>query len=164
LSGPPRAAFIAPSAVIVGDVTLGAGVSVWHQAVIRGDIAPIVIGDGTNIQDGAILHVARDRPCIVGRGVSVAHRVVLHGCTIEDDVLVGIGALILNGAVVGAGSVIAAGAVVTEGTTIPAGSLVMGVPGRVVGQVGTELARRSRSTAERYVERARSAFGDLEEH
>jgi carbonic anhydrase/acetyltransferase-like protein (isoleucine patch superfamily) len=154
--------FVAPSAVVVGDVRLGAGVGVWHQAVLRGDLAPIVVGAGTNIQDGAILHVAPDRPCLVGERVTIGHRVVLHGCTLEDDVLVGIGAIVLNGAVVGSGAVIGAGAVVTEGMMVAPGTLVVGVPARVVGPVDDELARRARTTAERYVERGRAARLELE--
>jgi carbonic anhydrase/acetyltransferase-like protein (isoleucine patch superfamily) len=148
--------------VIVGDVTLGAGVSVWHTAVLRGDSAPIVVGDATNIQDGAIVHVAPGRPSIIGKRVTIGHRAVLHGCTLEDDVLVGIGAIVLNGAVVGAGAVIGAGAVVTEGMSVAPGMLVVGVPGRVVGPVDGALAGRARRTAEGYVKRGRIARRDLD--
>lgn len=148
-------AFIASGAVVVGDVTLGRNTSVWFQTVIRGDVAPVTIGDQSNVQDLSVVHVDADAPCRVGRRVGVGHRVILHGCTIEDDCLVGMGAIVLNHVRVGAGSVIAAGAVVPEGMEIPPGSLVMGVPGRIVRSVDAELERRIERTWRNYVELAR---------
>jgi carbonic anhydrase/acetyltransferase-like protein (isoleucine patch superfamily) len=151
--------WIAPSAVVVGDVRLGDDSSVWHLSVVRADTDVIVIGDRSNIQDGTIIHVDEGQPCTIGDRVSVGHRAVLHGCTIEDGALVGIGAIVLNGAVVGAGSVVGAGAVIPEGMTIPAGSLVVGVPGRVIGPVGIELAVRIEETWQHYAELTRTQRG-----
>jgi carbonic anhydrase/acetyltransferase-like protein (isoleucine patch superfamily) len=149
-------AFIAPTAVLLGDVTIGEDASVWYHAVIRGDIAPIHIGSATNIQDGAVVHVDTGVPCTVGRRVGVGHRAILHGCTIEDECLIGMGSVVLNQVRVGTGSVIAAGAVIPEGVSIPPGSLVMGVPGRVVRAVDEALRERIRSTWRHYVEMARA--------
>jgi carbonic anhydrase/acetyltransferase-like protein (isoleucine patch superfamily) len=147
-------AFIAPGAVVLGDVTLGERSSVWYAAVLRGDMAPITIGDDTNIQDGTIVHVDEGVPCRIGRRVGVGHRVILHGCTVDDDCLIGMGSVLLNNVRVGTGSVIAAGAVVPEGTEIPPGSLVMGVPGRVVRKVDPGLTRRIEATWRHYVGQA----------
>src|SRR5918994_6869472 len=135
-------AFIAATAAVMGDVTLGEESSVWYGSVLRGDMAPILIGAQTNIQDGTIVHVDAGVPCTVGRRVGVGHRVILHGCTIEDECLIGMGSLVLNHVRVGSGSVIAAGAVIPEGVIIPPGSLVMGVPGRVVRPVDEGLRQR----------------------
>ena len=148
-------AFVAPGAVVLGDVTIGADSSIWFTAVLRGDVAPIAIGSQTNIQDGTIVHVDEGFPCRIGKRVGIGHRAIVHGCTIEDDCLIGMGSILLNGVHVGSGSVIAAGAVVPEGMRVPPGSLVMGVPGRIVRQVDTELAARIQSTWEHYVERAK---------
>jgi carbonic anhydrase/acetyltransferase-like protein (isoleucine patch superfamily) len=147
-------AFIAPGAVVLGDVTLGERASIWYAAVLRGDMAPISIGDDTNIQDGTIVHVDEGVPCQVGSRVGVGHRVILHGCTVEDDSLVGMGSVLLNNVRVGTGSVIAAGAVVPEGMQIPPGSLVMGVPGRIVRRVDAALAQRIEATWRHYVAQA----------
>jgi carbonic anhydrase/acetyltransferase-like protein (isoleucine patch superfamily) len=147
-------AFIAQTAVVLGDVTLGPESSVWYHAVLRGDMAPISIGAGSNIQDGTIVHVDEGVPCDIGARVGVGHRVILHGCTVEDESLVGMGSVLLNGVHVGSGSVIAAGAVLTEGTVVPPGSLVMGVPGRVVRTVDADLARRIEWTWRHYIEQA----------
>jgi carbonic anhydrase/acetyltransferase-like protein (isoleucine patch superfamily) len=143
-------AWIAPSADVTGDVTLGRDASVWYQCVLRGDIAPIRIGSESNVQDLTMVHVDIDRPCNVGSRVGIGHRAIIHGCDIEDDCLIGMGAIVLSNAEIGAGSVIAAGAVVREGTRVPAGSLVVGVPGRVVRTVDDELRRRARQTVEHY--------------
>jgi len=144
-------AFIAPGADVMGDVRLAAESSVWYQCVLRGDIAAITVGERSNIQDLTMVHVDEGVPCTVGARVGVGHRCILHGCTIEDDCLIGMGSILLNGARVGAGSVIGAGAVVTEGMEIPPGSLVMGVPARVRRPVDAELAGRIRLTVEHYV-------------
>ena len=124
-------AWVAPTAVLVGAVELGAQASVWYGTVVRADTETITIGPRTNLQDGVVVHADPGVPVTVGAGVSVGHRAVLHGCTIGDDVLVGLGADVLNGARVGAGTLIAAGAVILEGAQIPPGSLVAGLPGKV---------------------------------
>ncbi|TSD94670.1 gamma carbonic anhydrase family protein [Skermania sp. ID1734] len=124
-------AWIAPNATVIGRVTLSADVSIWYNAVLRADLETITIGAKTNIQDGCVLHSDPGFPLTVGAGVSVGHNAILHGCTISDDVLVGMGATVLNGAQVGAGSLIAANALIPEGVEIPPGSLVAGVPGKV---------------------------------
>ncbi len=119
------------AAVVIGRVRLGRDVSVWPTAVIRGDSDVIEVGDASNVQDGAVLHADAGVPCHVGRGVTIGHRAIVHGCTVADDCLVGMGAIVMNGVRIGEGSIVAAGAVVTEGTQVPPGSLVVGVPARV---------------------------------
>ncbi len=148
-------AFIAPGAVVVGDVSLGEEASVWYNAVVRGDMEPIVIGERSNIQDGAVIHVDEDIPCTVGRRVVVGHRVILHGCSVEDDCLIGMGSVVLNRATIGAGSLVAAGAVVPEGMVVPPRSVVMGVPGRIVRQVDDQMAQRMAEGWQHYVRLAR---------
>jgi carbonic anhydrase/acetyltransferase-like protein (isoleucine patch superfamily) len=149
-------AFIAPTAAVMGDVTLGEDTSVWYNAVVRGDMAPIVIGAQSNIQDGTIVHVDDGVPCTIGQRVGVGHRVILHGCTVADDCLIAMGSVLLNRVTIGTGSVVAAGAVVPEGMQVPPRSLVMGVPGRIVRPVDAELARRVAATWSHYVEEARA--------
>jgi carbonic anhydrase/acetyltransferase-like protein (isoleucine patch superfamily) len=151
--------WVAPDAVIIGDVSLGEDSSVWHLSVVRADTAAIIIGDRTNIQDGTIIHVDEGAPCTIGDEVSIGHRAVLHGCTIEDGALVGIGAIVLNRAVVGGSSVIAAGAVIPEGMKIAPGSLVAGVPGKVIGAVSAELSARVEATWVHYRELIRRRRG-----
>jgi carbonic anhydrase/acetyltransferase-like protein (isoleucine patch superfamily) len=140
----------------MGQVTLGEESSVWYHAVVRGDMAPIVIGARSNIQDGTVVHVDEGVPCTVGARVGVGHRVILHGCTVEDDCLIAMGSVLLNGVKIGTGSVVAAGAVVPEGMEVPPRSLVMGVPGRIVRQVDGVLAERISATWKHYVEEARA--------
>ena len=140
----------------MGDVTIGAESSVWYGAVLRGDMAAIVIGSQTNLQDGTIVHVDDDAPCRVGSRVGVGHRVILHGCAVEDDCLIGMGSILLNKVHVGAGSVVAAGAVLPEGMQVPPRSLVMGVPARVVRAVDERLAGRIAETWSHYVGQARA--------
>ena len=147
-------AWVAPGALLMGDVTLGRMSSVWYAAVLRGDMAPITIGAQTNLQDGTIVHVDAGVPCSVGDRVGVGHRAILHGCTIEDDCLIGMGSIVLNGAVVGRGSVVAAGAVVKEGFLVPPGSLVVGMPARVVRPVDATLSERITQTWQHYVQQA----------
>jgi carbonic anhydrase/acetyltransferase-like protein (isoleucine patch superfamily) len=149
-------AFIAPTAAVMGDVTVGENASLWYHTVVRGDMAPIIIGSDSNIQDGTIVHVDEEVPCTVGQRVAVGHRVILHGCTVADDCLIGMGSVLLNGVTVGAGSVIAAGAVLPEGMQIPPKSLVMGVPGRIIRAVDPALAERVKATWSHYVEEARA--------
>lgn len=146
----PESAFVAPSADVVGDVELGEGASVWYQCVLRGDIAPVRVGAGTNVQDLTMIHVDVDTPCLVGNRVGIGHRAIIHGCEIGDGALVGMGAVVLSDAVVGAGALIAAGAVVTEGEEVPPGALVAGVPGKVIRDVDHELRERMRLTVEHY--------------
>ena len=148
-------AYVDPAAVVIGDVTIGADSSVWPCVVIRGDVHWIRIGARTNIQDGSILHVMRDDyPLAVGDSVTIGHGAVLHGCTIESRVLVGMGSVILNGARVGAGSIIAAGTLVTEQTVVPPGSLFMGHPGKFRRALTAEDQGTIDRYAARYVEYA----------
>jgi len=144
-------AYVHPAAVVCGDVTLGARTSVWPAAVLRGDTAPIVVGEDSNIQDGAVLHVDPGVPVTIGARVAVGHRAIVHGATVHDDCLIGMGAILLNRVVVGSGSIVGAGALCTEGTEVPPDSLVLGVPGRVV-RATTEAERgRIRRTVESYL-------------
>ena len=129
---PGKNVFIAKTAVVLGDVTLGAHSSVWYNAVLRGDINRIVVGHHTNIQDNAVLHLADDFACIVGNYVTVGHSAIVHACMVGDEVLIGMGAVILDGAVIGRQSIIGAKALVTQGTKIPPGSLVLGAPAKVI--------------------------------
>lgn len=140
---------------MLGDVTLGQDASVWYQTVIRADMAPVAIGASTNIQDLSMIHVDEGVPCRIGDRVGVGHRAILHGCSVEDESLVGMGAILLNHVRVGTGSVIGAGAVLPEGMEVPPGSLVLGVPARVVRPVDDELRARIRATWEHYVREAR---------
>jgi len=148
-------AFVAPSADVLGDVRLGPASSVWYQCVLRGDLAPITVGERSNVQDLTMVHVDDGVPCTIGAGVGVGHRCILHGCTIEDDCLIGMGSVLLNGVHVGRGSVIGAGAVVPEGMEIPPGSLVMGVPARIRRPVDPALQARIAATVQHYVTLAR---------
>ena len=130
---PPEGEYwIAPNAVVLGDVILRPGASVWFNAVLRGDTDRLTVGENSNIQDGSILHADAGVPLLIGRNVTVGHKVMLHGCTIGDNSLIGIGAVVLNGAVIGNNCLIGANALITEGKVIPDGSLVMGQPGKVV--------------------------------
>jgi carbonic anhydrase/acetyltransferase-like protein (isoleucine patch superfamily) len=128
----PSSAFVADNAVVAGDVVLGERSSIWFGCVIRSEVERITIGAESNIQDLTVMHTDPGTPLIVGDRVSVGHRAVLHGCTIEDDVLVGMGAVVLNGAIVGRGALIGAGAVVTQGMRVPPGAVVVGVPAKVL--------------------------------
>ena len=147
-------AWAAPSADLIGDVRLGERSSVWFGAIIRADNTPIIIGEDSNIQDGAVCHSDPDAPLIIGARVTVGHQAILHGCTIADDCLVGMGARILNGAVLESECLVGAGALITEGKTFPAGSLIVGSPARVVRQL-TEAERQAlRVSAAHYAEKA----------
>jgi carbonic anhydrase/acetyltransferase-like protein (isoleucine patch superfamily) len=145
-------AFIHPTAVVLGDVTLGKRASVWPTAVLRGDSDVIVIGDDTNVQDGSIIHADEGVPTHIGNRVGIGHRAIVHGATIDDDVLIAMGAVVLNGVHVARGSIIGAGAVLPEGKRIPENSLVIGVPGRIVRQTTSEERQRIRRTVEAYLE------------
>jgi len=149
-------AFVAPGADVIGDVTLAEESSVWFQAVLRGDINRIVIGPRSNVQDGAVVHLADDYGAFVGELVTVGHKAILHACTIADEVLVGMGAIILDGAEIGARSIIGAGALVTGGKKIPAGSLVLGSPAKVVRTLSLEEQAGIKVWAEKYVALSRA--------
>ena len=134
--------FLAETAVVIGDTVMGDGCSVWYNAVVRGDVHSIRIGHRTNIQDGAVLHCTYERsPLTIGNDVSIGHNATVHGCTIHDKVLIGMGAIVMDNAVIGEGSVIAAGAVVLQNTVVEPGSLVAGVPGKRIRAVGEDLSR-----------------------
>lgn len=156
-------AFVDASAQVIGQVTLGERASIWPNVTARGDVNTIEIGDDSNIQDNSVLHCdAGLYPLKIGNRVTVGHLAMLHGCTIEDDCLIGIGAIVLNGAKIGAGSVIAAGAMVPEGTEISPGSMVMGVPAKVKREITPEERERFRVNALHYVEAARIYKADSE--
>ena len=150
-------AFVAPTAVVVGAVTLEARASIWYGAVARADEEVIVIGPDSNVQDGCTLHSDPGFPLVVGRGVTVGHRVVLHGARVDDDVLVGMGSVVMNGAHIGSGSIIAAGAVVTQGKEFPPGSVIAGVPAKVVRQATDDDLAHIRGNAASYTDRLASA-------
>ncbi len=152
--------FIAPTATIVGDVTLGAESSVWFGTVLRGDIAPITIGRASNIQDGAILHVGKRFPCVIGDRVTLGHGAIVHGATVENDVLIAMAATVMNGAHIGSQSIVGAGAVVTEGCVIPPRSVVIGVPGRVSKAITAAQIALILQSAENYVAYARAQHSE----
>jgi carbonic anhydrase/acetyltransferase-like protein (isoleucine patch superfamily) len=143
--------WIAPNAVLIGSVRLEKNASVWWNAVLRADNEPITVGEGSNVQDGSVLHTDPGFPLTIGRHVTVGHMVMLHGCTIGDNSLVGIGSVVMNGARIGKGCVIGARALITEGKEFPDYSMVMGAPGKVVRQLTPEEAARFTRGAERYV-------------
>ena len=152
---PCGAVFVAENATVAGAVTLEAGSSVWYGAVLRADTGRIFVGAGSNVQDNAVLHTGPGLDVVLGRGVSVGHGAVVHGCTVGDGCLIGMHTTVLDGAVVGPGCLIAAGALVPEGAQIPAGSLVMGVPARVVRPVSAEQAAAIAANEQEYRELAR---------
>lgn len=150
-------AFVAPTAVVVGAVAMGPGSSIWYGAVARADAEAIEIGENSNVQDGCTLHSDPGFPLVVGKGVTVGHRVVLHGARVDDDVLVGMGSVVMNGAHIGSGSIVAAGAVVTQGKEFPPGSVIAGVPAKVVRQATDDDLLHIRGNAASYTERLPSA-------
>ena len=155
--------FIHPDATVVGNVVLGERVSVWPGAVLRGDCAPITVGDESNIQDGVVLHVDDDAPCVIGKRVTVGHRAIVHGATIEDECLIGMGAIVLNHAVIGRGSLVGAGSVVPEGMNVPPGSVVLGIPAKVVRQADDAIRARIAWGAESYLHmQARHQRGEFD--
>jgi len=160
----PDDAWVADEATVIGDVSLGAGASIWYQSVVRGDVSYIRIGERTNVQDQCMIHVSRDEaPTTIGNEVTLGHRVVAHGCTIGDRALLGIGCIVLDHAVIGEGALVGAMSLVTTGMEVPAGKLVMGQPARVVRDVSDEEKRWMSETVDSYaslaVEHARSGRG-----
>jgi carbonic anhydrase/acetyltransferase-like protein (isoleucine patch superfamily) len=153
--------YIAPGAIVTGDVVIGPGVNVWFNSVVRGDLARITLGPRVNVQDGVVIHTDYDSPQVIEEGVVVGHRAVLHGQRVGRDTLVGMGALLLSGCEVGEECLIAAGTLITEGRRIPPRSVVMGVPGKVVREVRPEELRRTHSICAHYLEMAqRYVHGD----
>lgn len=148
-------AFVAPSADLVGSVSVGEQASVWFQSVARGDINHIRIGSRSNVQDGTVIHVSDDFEAVIGDDVSIGHRAIIHACTIGNETLVGMGAIVMDGAVIGPRCIIGAGALVTKGTVVPEGSLVMGSPARVVRSLTSEERAANARLAAKYVEIAK---------
>lgn len=148
-------AYVAPSAVVLGDVTLGPKSSVWPTCVLRGDINSIEIGEGSNVQDGTIVHLADDYGVKIGKYVTIGHKAMIHACMIEDECLIGMSATVLDGAVIGARSVVGAGAVVTKGMVVPPGSMVLGMPAKVVKTLSPEAQDDLKTWAEKYVDVSR---------
>jgi len=146
--------FIAPGAVVVGDVTLGAQASVWFNATLRGDVEALSVGPASNIQEGCILHADPGYPAVIGAGVTVGHGAVVHGATVGDNCIIGIRAVLLNGAVVGENSIVGAGALLTEGKVYPPNSLLLGMPARVARELTPAEIEANRASAARYVARA----------
>jgi carbonic anhydrase/acetyltransferase-like protein (isoleucine patch superfamily) len=155
--------WIAPSAVVTGDVILQNDVNIWYGAVIRGDIETISIDEGTNIQDNSVLHTDFNCKLTIGKGITVGHSVILHGCIIEDDSLIGMGATILNGAQIGKNSIIGANSLITEGKKIPERSLVMGSPGKVIREVTEEEIKAIHENAKRYIQNSKRYESEVTE-
>lgn len=147
--------YIAPNATVIGSVVIGDNVSIWFNTVLRADNDVITIGDNSNIQDGAVVHVDPGTPATIGRGVTVGHKAVIHGCTIGDNTLIGINAVILNNAQIGNNCIIGANALIPEGKVIPDGSLVIGAPGRIVRQLSDEQIAKLKVSSSGYVENGR---------
>jgi len=150
-----ESAWVADTAQVIGSVKLAADASVWFGVTIRGDNEPIEIGEGTNIQDGSVLHSDYDKPMVVGKHVTVGHMVILHGCTIGDESLIGMGAVVLNGAKIGKNCLVGAGALVTEGKEFPDGSMIVGSPAKVVRELTPEQIEGLRQSARSYMQNAR---------
>lgn len=155
-------AWVADSAQVIGNVVLGEDASVWFGAVVRGDTDTITIGAGSNIQDTSVLHADEGRPLLIGERVTVGHQVVLHGCTIGDETLIGIGAMVLNGAKIGKNCLVGAGALVTEGKEFPDGSMIIGAPAKVVRQLTPLQMEGLRQSAQHYIDNARRFERGLE--
>ena len=150
-----ESAWVAEGAQVMGNVRMAADASVWFGSVVRGDTETISIGEGSNIQDGSVLHADHGKPLTVGKHVTVGHQVMLHGCTVGDESLIGIGAVVLNGAVIGKNCLVGARALVTEGKTFPDGSMILGSPAKVVRQLSPEEIEGLRRSAQHYVDNAK---------
>ena len=158
-----KSAFVAHNAEVAGKISIAAGASIWFSATLRGDMEGIEIGENSNVQDSATLHVEHDRKCVVGRNVTIGHNAVVHACTVGDECLIGMGAIVLSGAVIGDGSIIGAGALVTEGKEIPPRSLVVGSPGKVIRQVSDEQIEKIMANAKEYCGLAKKAKTEYRE-
>jgi len=144
-------AYITKTAIIEGDVTVGDNVSIWYGAVLRGDLAPITVGENSNVQENSVIHVDKNCPVNIGKGVTIGHGAIIHGCTIGDNSLIGMGAIVLNGANIGKNCIIGAGALVTSNTVVPDNSLVIGSPGKVKRELTEEEIKGNKENAEEYV-------------
>ena len=156
-------AWVADSAQVIGDVVLGAQASVWFGTVVRGDMERITIGAGSNIQDTSVLHADTGQPLVIGERVTVGHQAVLHGCTVGDESLIGIGAIVLNGAKIGKNCLVGAGALVTEGKEFPDGSMIVGAPAKVVRQLTPEQIELLRHSAQHYIDNAQRFCSGLKQ-
>lgn len=157
----PKTSWVAPSADVIGDARLGEEVGIWFGAVIRADNTPIILGDRTNIQEGAMLHSDPGVPLTIGSDCTIGHHAILHGCTLGDRVLVGMGAIVLNNAVIGDDCLIGAGALVTEGKSFPPGSLIIGSPAKAVRELAPEVIAGLKASAAGYAERQRHFAREL---
>ncbi|MDF1816154.1 MAG: gamma carbonic anhydrase family protein [Verrucomicrobiales bacterium] len=155
--------FIAPGAVITGDVSLGDNVSVWYQSVLRADIEKIVIGNGSNIQDGTVIHMSSDTGTVVGEYVTVGHKALLHACLIGNESLIGMGAIVMDGAEIGSQCIVGAGSLVTRGTIVPDGSLVIGSPAKIIKPLDADERKAIRHWAEKYIQVAEEHRAHLEQ-
>ncbi|MCI1723405.1 MAG: gamma carbonic anhydrase family protein [Lachnospiraceae bacterium] len=153
-----KSVYLAKGSIVTGDVTIGRDCGVWYNAVIRGDEAPIFIGDRSNVQDNAVVHVDESQPVTIGSGVTIGHGAIVHSCSIGDDTLIGMGAIILNGAMIGKNCIIGAGALVTQGTEIPDNSVAFGNPAKVKHSITDEALAASKKNAEVYVALAKKAL------
>ena len=156
-----ESAYIAEGAIVLGDVKVGAESSIWYHATVRADREKIVIGEGSNIQDNAVVHVDKGFPVTVGSGVTVGHSAVIHGCSIGSNSLVGMGAIVLNGAKIGRDCIIGAGALVTQSMLVPDGSLVIGCPGKIMRQVTGQEIEANRRNAQAYMEESRKCVAGI---
>ena len=156
-------AWVAPSAQVMGQVSVGAGASIWFGTVVRGDTERITIGADSNIQDASVLHADAGQPLVIGERVTVGHQAVLHGCTVGDESLIGIGAIVLNGAKIGKNCLVGAGALVTEGKEFPDGSMIVGAPAKVVRQLTPEQIELLRHSAQHYIDNAQRFCSGLKQ-
>lgn len=145
-------AYVAPSAVVIGSVKIGPRASIWPNCVLRGDIEDIIVGEGSNVQDGTVVHLADDLAARIGSYVTIGHMAMIHACTIEDECLIGMKATVLDGAVIGRRSIVGAGAVVTKNTIVPPGSLVLGIPAKVIRPLSEEEQADLKPWAEKYIQ------------
>lgn len=151
----PKSVFVADGAVVIGDVRLGEDVNIWYNATLRADADPIIIGDGSNVQDNSVIHIDFGYPVKIGKNVTIGHGVILHGCEIGDNTLIGMGAILLNGCKIGKNCIVGAGALVTQGTEIPDGSLVLGSPAKIRRELTEEEIKANTRNAKWYVEEAK---------
>lgn len=158
-----QSVFVAHSAEVAGQVTLGEGVSVWFSATIRGDIAPISVGKNSNVQDGAVIHCDTGIPCVIGEGVTIGHGAIVHSATVGDNTVVGMGSIILNEAIIGEDSIVGAGALVTGGKTFPPRSMILGSPAKAVRELTDEEVEHNRENALHYVKQGSRALADYQD-